>query len=165
MTSSSVNGNDQSKYGPQLIIDGKYYESAFRFFQSKKEDYPWVQWRLPWAVNVSGITIAIPGLLCPNCAESFQMVEVRAGKMALDPDYQGRIGINKKCGTFKGPGKSKGQYKISCDDDATILADFVTIQILDDNIVLGIDEIKIETGMQGKVMFTLYNWNIHLSVL
>ena len=53
-----------------------------------------------------------------------------------------------KCGTFKGPGNAGGEYTIWCAD--TIFADFISIQLLDDNKMLQLSGIKIEKDVNGK---------------
>ena len=55
--------------------------------------------------------------------------------------FRGRaITVNKVCGSFGGPGETAGKEQIPC--DAPILADYVTVQILETG-TLHINELEV----------------------
>ena len=82
------------------------------------------------------------------CGSRLSDVEVRAGNTALQSNFTGKITANKICGKFEGPGRNGENYTIDCEEE--IMAEYVTIQIIDDNALLNISEIQIQTGYNGK---------------
>ena len=107
---------------------------------------PWLQWHLPVTTNVIGVTIStsrLEGGLLKN-------LEVRAGSIEIDSRFKGRIGpTNKYCGKFIGPGANRRSYTILCEEPT--LADFITIQILENNTQLQINEIELITTSEGRI--------------
>ena len=83
------------------------------------------------------------------CGERLRDVQMRAGKNPVDKDYRGIIRINSLCGKFAGPGETARDHSVIC--DKPIIADYVTIQILDDRAILALNEIRIETVSHGKI--------------
>ena len=137
---------NQILYDPKFAIDGHYMDdfphdmkSMAKFFQTNEEDYPWIQWKLPSLTNVKGVTL--------NFGSSMRDVEVRAGNFSVRPNYRGKIDENMVCDIFKGPSEVSEDYDLFCGD--VILAEYVTIQILDDKTQLSINEMKIQSGSRG----------------
>ena len=146
VTSSSVFQSNQIMYDPKFAIDGRYLDdfpddmkSKAKIFQTNEEDYPWIQWKLPSLTIVKGVTL--------NFGSSMRDVEVRAGNFSVRPNYRGKIDRNMVCDIFHGPSKAGEDYNLFCGD--VILAEYVTIQILDDKTHLSINEMKIESGPRG----------------
>ena len=114
-------------------------KSKAKFFQSKDEDYPWIQWKLPFLTLVTGLHV--------NFGASTRDIEIRAGNQTVGPNFKGKIDLNVICDILKGPTETKEDYKLFCGD--MILAKYVTLQILDDKARLNINEMKIESGPRG----------------
>ena len=146
ITSSSIYNDARDSWGPQFVIDGLLSESMKYFFQTNKEDFPWLQWRLPKQVKIKAIQVAISKRCC---MEQFQYVEIRAGPNSIPPRFKGRIKSNTICGKFLGPfDESSLGTTVLCDQPIT--ADYITIQIVDDKAVLAIDELIIEAVPHSK---------------
>ena len=146
VTSSSVFQSNQILYEAKFAIDGRYLDdfpdnmkSKAKFFQTNEEDYPWIQWKLPSLTNVKGVTL--------NFGSSIRDVEVRAGNFSVHPNYRGKIDRNIVCDIFNGPSEVGEDYDLFCGD--VILAEYVTIQTLDDKTRLSINEMKIQSGPRG----------------
>ena len=146
ISSSSVYQDNRQLYDPKFAIDGIYMDdfpndmkSKAKFFQSNYEDYPWIEWKLPFLTLVKGINI--------NFGASMRDIEIRAGNQTVGPNFKGKIVVNVVCDIFKGPTETKEDYKLFCGD--MILAKYVTLQILDDKARLSINEMKIESGPRG----------------
>ena len=71
--------------------------------------------------------------------------------MSLAPGFKGKLSANIICGIFAGPGEVGEDYTIVCDEP--ILADHVTIQILDDMATLQINELRIISKFQGTITY------------
>ena len=145
LSSSSVFENKTRLWGPEFTIDGILSRNDKGFFHSELEDYPWLQWHLPRQVKMIGITLT-NRINC--CGDHFRDVEIRAGKHPTKSGFKGQIKLNELCGKFAGPGETGQEHTIVCDN--TISADYVTIQILDDNAILAINEMRIETISHGR---------------
>ena len=141
--SSSVYKNDIESYGPEYAIDGFYSDDNRYLFTSKVEDYPWLQWKLAKPVFVSGIVLCLGGYVGD--------IEIRAGNVSMAPGFKGKLSANIICGRFAGPGEVGEDYTIVCDEP--ILADYVTIQILDDMATLQINELRIISKFQGTITY------------
>ena len=135
-------------FDPKYAIDGRYWDdfpdeekSEAKIFRSTTEDYPWIEWSLPFLTPVKGVNL--------NFGGSMRDIEIRAGNQTLGPRFEGKIDINIICDIFKGPSEVQEDYKLFCGD--TILAKYVTIQILDDQANLDINEMKIESGPKGRI--------------
>ena len=145
VSSSTIFQNNQLVYGPKLAIDGRYMDDfpddmKPKFFQTSEEDYPWIEWKLPFLTNVVGVIL--------NFGGSMRDVEIRAGNDTVGPKFRGKINQNIVCDIFKGPSEVEEDYNLFCGD--VILAKYVTIQILDDKAQLSINEMKIESGPKGR---------------
>ena len=105
---------------------------------------PWLQWNLPERTKVAGVTISASRFQ----GELLKNLEVRAGSYALDSSFKGKIGINKLCGKFLGPGANRRSYTILCEEP--ISADFITIQTLENKTQLQINEVELITTEEGK---------------
>ena len=114
-------------------------KSKVKFFQSTDEDYPWIQWKLPFLTLVKGLHV--------NFGASTRDIEIRAGNQTVGPNFKGKIDLNVICDILKGPTETKEDYKLFCGD--MILAKYVTLQILDDKARLNINEMKIDSGSRG----------------
>ena len=82
------------------------------------------------------------------CGDHLRDVEIRAGKLPLSTNRNGRINVNEICGTLPGPGEDGENYTIECEKE--IDAEYVTVQILDDTAILSINDISILTGHGSK---------------
>ena len=104
----------------------------------KKEDNPWLQWHLKEKVSVKELSIS-------NRKDSYgnrlRQVELRAGVNGIHHSFRGRITTNELCGKFDGPGENGKEYIIKC--KSPIVADYVTVQIVDKNSFLQLNEIYI----------------------
>ena len=118
------------------------------FFQSKKEDFPWIQWKLPVQVRIKGVNLTLSNVWKET--KRLKIIEVRAGMAAIDPKFAGKIQVNEKCRQYKGQVEVGGEYSIMCTDP--ILANFITIQVLDDSSVLRIDELRIIKDINSKYL-------------
>ena len=75
--------------------------------------------------------------------------EVRAGLTSLPEAHEGKITINQVCGKIEIRGGEDRVYPVICDNG--ILADYVTIQVIDDNAMLQINELEIIIDNDGKL--------------
>ena len=148
LTSSSIYGNDYAHFGPQYAIAGPFPIFG-RHFKTKKEDFPWIQWKLPAQVNITGIKLSSQDCsrLTSDCPV-LRNIEVRAGRSSINDGVFGKITNNNVCGNFKGPGMEAGEYTIKCKN--TLLADVISIQLLDDDSILQLRGIQIEKDVNGK---------------
>ena len=136
---------------------------------------PWLQLRLNNRTNIMGVVISTPNKDGPNShgGNNFRNVEIRAGLEHISSQFRGQLTVNTVCGKFKGPGINRRAYLIVCDEN--IEADFVTVQILDDNATLSINELEIisdiSTGRQCSVKhcdghkIVIYTYNIVVSIV
>ena len=106
---------------------------------------PWIQWHLPKTTQMIGIMISSRNRLS---AGHLKHLEVRAGTSFVEDNFTGKMRINELCGSFDGPAKNRRVYTIMCKND--IEADYVSLQILDLDSVLEINELEIITKSQGK---------------
>ena len=74
--------------------------------------------------------------------------EVRAGLSSLPETHKGKIAINQLCGKIEIRGGEDRVYPVIC--DKSILADYITIQVIDDNAMLQINELEIIEDTVGK---------------
>ena len=98
--------------------------------------------------RIRGVNLTHPNIWN---GEKLRNIEVRAGMAATDADFAGKIQVNKKCGEYKGPSEVGGEYSIICAEP--ILANFITVQMLDDSSVLQIDELRILKDVNSKLLF------------
>ena len=106
---------------------------------------PWLQWHLPQKENVVGVTISTASV----GGELLRNVEIRAGTTKLHPEYRGKILVNQLCGKFIGQGGNRRAYTILC--ESKILADTITIQLLEDSSQLQINELELVTFSTGTI--------------
>ena len=152
VTSSSVYQDNRELFDPKYAIDNRYWDDfpdeaiadEVKLFRSKTEDYPWIEWKLSSLTPVKGVNL--------NFGSSIRDIEIRAGNLTVGPSFVGKIDINIICDFFKGPSEAREDYSLFCGD--TILAKYVTIQILDDKANLDIIEMKIESGPKGRILIT-----------
>ena len=104
---------------------------------------PWLQWRLPSKTKIAGVTMSTPS----TGGDLLRNVEVRVGNTKVDSEFRGRISVNKLCGEFLGPGNNRRAYTIVC--GSYIQADFITVQILNSNAKLQINELELITSFEG----------------
>lgn len=148
------------KQGPEFAIDGHWSNSLERMFVSNKENMPWFQWHLPNHEDIIGIYISDV-----NGYKKFETkIEVRAGINQVDSDFKGKIGINTLCKQMPIFGGEDKVHSVICDKH--ILAEFVTIQIIDANTTIQINELEIIRNSEGIILQTKINSvNILLSKL
>ena len=149
--SSSTFEDDRAKWGPQLAIDGQWSEISRDFFSSKSEDFPWLVWHLSSTTKIIGITVSDRN---KGSGENLKMVEIRAGKTSVSSRVQGKITDNELCGKFEGPGENNRVYTIMCGNP--ILAKYISLQILDKNSTLQINELELITDAQGNTLSFVY---------
>ena len=71
-------------------------------------------------------------------------MEVRAGLEGINSTLQGLpITANEVCGKFEGPGNIYKEYKVNC--NSTLLASFITVQIMNLSAQLQVNELKYTT--------------------
>ena len=155
ITSSSTRQDQEAEFGPQNAIDSHWANDRYndyKSFASKTESMPWIQWRLPNRTNIMGLVVSMPHADGPYDlgASNFKNVEIRAGLEKIDSKARGPLTANTVCGKFDGPGVNRRAYLIVCDKN--IVADFVSVQLLDNNATLSINELEIikdiDTGKQ-----------------
>ena len=142
--SSSIYVDDDEKWGPKNAIDGLWSDTEGLLFRSKIEHMPWIQWHLPNTTNMIGIMISNRNR---HSDGYLKHVEVRAGTAYVESDFTGKMKINDQCGTLDGPGKDRRVYTIMCKNE--IKADYVSVQILDLNSTLQINELEIIHKSEG----------------
>ena len=111
---------------------------------------PWIQWHLPKTTQMIGIMISSRNRLS---AGQLKHLEVRAGTSFVEDNFTGKMRINELCGSFDGPGKNRRVYTIMCKNE--IEADYVSLQILDLDSVLEINELEIIPKSQGKQLVVI----------
>ena len=129
--------NDNDAYKPVYAIDGKISREQVDFFHSKEENYPWFQLWIPEGY-VTGVKIA------PRYdydTKRFQNIEFRAGMATVVDGYKGKLTINEKVGFFTGPATPGQNYTILF--DKTVLAKYITIQRMEENAILEINEVML----------------------
>ena len=146
------------RYSPTFAIDGKWATRTYNMYTSKTEKMPWLQWKLPNRTKVAGVSISSEygiSKLHDNTTHKNDLVnyEVRAGLSSLPANYKGRILKNVRCGRIEIRGGEDRVYPIVCDQ--AIIANYITIQIIDDNAVLQINELEVMDGKDGKCHKTL----------
>ena len=110
--------------------------SEERYFLSAKEDYPWFQLELTQKQTMNGVNISTRMDFSDLPIE----IEIRAGLSRVDSEVSGNITINDVCNKVILKEKVS-EYQLQC--DSPIIAKFVTIQILSEQKVLGINEVNI----------------------
>lgn len=140
ITASSVKLDDTELFGPQYANDGLLSTYDKHLFISTQEDYPWIQWQLPTRIRITGVSIANRN---DCCGYHLKNVEVRAGIIGVNSTFKGNITVNDVCGTFEGPGRHRQEYKVNC--NSTLLASYITVQIMDQSAILQINELKYTT--------------------
>ena len=150
---SSVHKDQRMRYSPTFAIDGKWATRTYNIFTSKTEKMPWLQWKLPNRTKVAGVSISSEygiSKLHDNTTHKNDLVnyEVRAGLSSLPANYKGRILKNVLCGRIEIRGGEDRVYPIVCDQ--AIIANYITVQIIDDNAVLQINELEVMDGKDGK---------------
>ena len=137
---SSINQNNYYKWSPQYATDGLISNGDEDFFHSNNESNPWLQYHLPKKMVVTSVVIANRKSCCGN---RLNHVEVRAGMEGLEHGFRDNITINEICGTFEGPGEDGVEYTINC--SLPIMANYITVQILDTYSILQINELRVIT--------------------
>ena len=77
------------------------------------------------------------------CGDRFKNVEVRAGSddIKTDAKFSGTITINHLCNKFSGTAQAGRAETIYC--SSPIMANYITVQILDDDSILEINEMDV----------------------
>ena len=90
----------------------------------------------------------------------FKDVEIRAGKMPLDLEFQGSIVVNDICGYYLGPGVNSAIYTFKC--SPAIQSDYITIQIMSNEpATLQLTEVLVNEFKETGRMF---NGNSNLTI-
>ena len=118
------------------------------YFSTAKENYPWFQWHLPNRTQVVGIVLSNT---YNGKGNLLQNVEIRAGTTPTDIQFNGKITTNKFCGKLDKASNDRRVYTVMCKNDVD--ADYVTIQIMDKNAKLELNEIEVITKSEGKPLF------------
>ena len=166
MSSSSISGSLNDKYGPQFAIDSCYHDATeSKYFLSKHEDFPWFQWMV--ATNnqtnkqlwLTEVIIEIPKHCCGYETSEKRMLEerfeVRAGLGKIPSSFRGPIQKNQVCDSYRpdNPNIVKGKYAkfvFACNfNQDFIKATYVTIQILGTS-VLAISEVEARYNLKGQ---------------
>ena len=112
---------------------------------------PWLQWHLPNQTLVAGLSLSDEYGISPFNNKSHKNdlinIEVRAGSSLIRKDYKGRITLNKLCARIEIRGGEDRVYPIIC--AKSILADYITIQMMDDNAMLQINELEVIEHSEG----------------
>ena len=123
---------------------------------SKQEDFPWIQWKLPSRIRITGVSITTR-MDC--CGHHFKNVEVRAGLVGINSTFNGKITVNDVCGRVKGEvyAEAGKVHKVEC--GSTLLSEYITVQIRDKSSTLTINELKYTTkphSLLGNDIFYVY---------
>ena len=129
---------DIRDFGPHLAVDGKISTAKVDFYVSAKEDYPWLQIRLASPQVIAGLVIVNR---YDSYGERLKNVEIRAGLAPVPNGFKGLLTVNKKVGSFPGPGGSGQTHIINFAADTT--AQYVTIQIRDRSAILQLNEVTV----------------------
>ena len=150
---SSVYKDQRDRYSPRFAVDGDWSSRSYNVYTSKIEKMPWLQWNLPNKTRIKGISISNEYGISKfrNNTHKSDLVnfEVRAGMTSLPEGHEGKITINQPCGKIEIRGGEDRVYPVVCDN--SILADYVTIQVIDDNAMLQINELEIIIDNDGKL--------------
>ena len=149
--SSSVYKDQSSKYSPRFAIDGLWVTRSYNIYTSKREKLPWLQWHLPNQTLIFGVSLSDEYGISPfdnkTHKDGLINIEVRAGISSLSASYKGKITINKLCARVEVRGGEDRVYPIVCEN--SILADYITVQVIDDNAILQINELEIIENSEG----------------
>ena len=123
-------------------------------FYSNREKLPWLQWKLPNETTVIGIAISDEYNISPfkndTAKEDLLNFEVRAGMTSLAPNFRGEINVNSLCGKVEKRGGEDRVYVVQCKEP--IQARYVTVQLIDDNTILHINELEIIKASEGMII-------------
>ena len=135
--SSSTYDENKLSWGAEFAVDGitSSPSSEVGYFRTEEEDYPWFQLELSKEETISNINVS---LKFENLI-SMYAIEIRAGLIPLDPSFSGEITKNELCHRLSTQDNFK-KHKIKCSNP--ILAKFITIQVMNESSILGIDEIS-----------------------
>ena len=75
-------------------------------------------------------------------------IEIRAGITRIHRSYKGPIRTNKLCGRIEVRGGEDRAYTIMC--ETSIDADYITVQMMDDDATLYINELEVIDHLEGK---------------
>ena len=149
LASSSSYRGDAQHHGPGLAVDGILSNRGTGFFHSSvNEDHPWLQVHIPTQPIIKAVILinghdGVTGSKHQEKGgETLKNIEIRAGTNPLPPNHRGPITINTLCGTFVGPGQSGARYAITC--SAPIVADYVTVQMMEEAGTLHLNEVLVE---------------------
>ena len=149
---SSVFKDQRNRYGPRFSVDGEWSTRSYNIYTSKIEKLPWLQWNLPNRTKVFGVSISneygISQFKNNTHKNDLVNFEVRAGLRSIPENYNGKISINELCGTIEIRGGEDRVYPIIC--NKSILADYITIQMIDDDVMLQINELEVIKDADSK---------------
>ena len=151
---SSIYRDQNRNYGPRFAVDGLWSTKSFQIFNSKIEKLPWLQWNLPNRTDVIGVAISDKWSITTfknattHSTNDVPNIEVRAGTTPIHGEYKGLITENQFCGRVAVRGGEDRVYTIMC--EKSIQSDYITIQMIDDNVSLRINELEVIENLEGK---------------
>ena len=149
---SSIYKDQRDRYSPRFAVDGEWSTRSYNVYTSKIEKMPWLQWNLPNKTKIKGVSMSneygISKFKNNTHKNDLVKFEVRAGLSSLPETHKGKIAINQLCGKIEIRGGEDRVYPVIC--DKSILADYITIQVIDDNAMLQINELEIIEDTVGK---------------
>ena len=95
---------------------------------------------------VSGVEIVLRYNNMKYTLERFQNIEVRAGMTSVPDGLKGRITVNTKVGFFPGPASNGQTFIIKF--DKRVLAKYITLQNIGEDVFLEINEVTILKGTE-----------------
>lgn len=151
---SSINRDQNRKYGPGFAIDGLWATKGYNIFTSKVEKLPWLQWKLPNRTHIIGLAISDRYAIAPfknhttHSTNDLLNIEVRAGALPIYGGYKGIIRSNQLCGRIEVRGGEDRVYTIMC--GKSIYTNYITVQLIDDGVALHINELEVIDHLEGK---------------
>ena len=169
-TASSVCENvncafgNSALYEPQLAIDGKISTNNSGFYQSAEPEdpnykpFPWFQIQILRSPQV------VTGLVIVNRyntgGDRLKDVEIRAGLDPVPNGFTGLLTVNKQVASFAGPGVAGETYFINF--DSPIYAEYVTIQITDNNGILQLNEVTLVYKGENNSSKYIFRFKMHV---
>ena len=144
LLASSIHRNQKEKWGPQFAADSLWVNENYSIFLSKIEDFPWIQWHLSTKTNISAITVSIAN---HGTVLDSRIYEIRVGYYPTSPGTKGKVLTNTICGKFLSSGNHRRVHTVTC--ATNILAEYLTVQIIENASKMAINEIEIIPTSEG----------------
>ena len=87
-----------------------------------------------------------------HSANDLVNIEIRAGITPIHGSYKGLIRANELCGKIEVRGGEDRVYTIMC--EKSIQSDYITVQMIDDDVMLYINELEVIDHLEGKQAIT-----------